>query len=116
MSTPRDLNENEKDLLYKILSRSRLGGGAELLAQIPSTRVSGGRATLLELNVADDASPSSSPDGPVPVRALAEGPRGDPLGEVIVWVSGGFLSGLEYAWVTDETPTTMPPAAIIRIG
>lgn len=39
----------------------------------------------------------------MPVRAFAEG------GEVLVWVTGGYLSALEYAWTTDAVPVAMPP-------
>lgn len=33
---------------------------------------------------------------------------------MLVWVTGGLLSGLEYAWVTDELPTEWPDLANIE--
>jgi hypothetical protein len=76
--------------------------------------VTGGLATLLDLAV-DGFHRASSPNGPVPVRALAEGPAGEPLGEIVVWVKNGFLPGLEYAWVTDDEPTAMPSVTSVRL-
>jgi hypothetical protein len=33
---------------------------------------------------------------------------------VLVWISGGYLDGLEYAWFTDDAPGTMPSADSVR--
>ncbi|WP_328393671.1 hypothetical protein [Nocardia sp. NBC_00416] len=35
-------------------------------------------------------------------------PVGRPIGEIILWVEAGRLSGIEYAWYTDERPTQLP--------
>jgi hypothetical protein len=51
----------------------------------------------------------------VPVRAIVVGPGQDPTGEVLVWVTDGYLSTLEYAWYTDEPPQYLPLPADIRI-
>ena len=31
-------------------------------------------------------------------------------GEVIIWITDGHVSGLEYAWVSDNPPTRWPRA------
>jgi hypothetical protein len=33
---------------------------------------------------------------------------GEYVGEVIVWATDGYLSAIEYAWVTDDPPTSLP--------
>ena len=48
-------------------------------------------------------------DGPLPVRAITE------TGEVLVWLTAGTLSGLEYAWTDDAPPTEMPPVELVTI-
>lgn len=45
--------------------------------------------------------------GPVPGRFPVQH-GGELLGELLVWLRGGRLAGLEYAWVTDTAPTGMP--------
>ncbi|MEU5438268.1 hypothetical protein AB0G73_33615 [Streptomyces sp. NPDC020719] len=44
-------------------------------------------------------------------------PGGDLLleGEILVWVAGGYLSGIEYAWFGDAMPTRLPSADRITI-
>lgn len=51
---------------------------------------------------------SPLPDGPVSGRLLVLGDAGEPTGEILVWIAGGLLAGLEYAWYTDEPPTAWP--------
>lgn len=113
MVQPRKLSEEERAVLERVLSGG-FDGARELRSQIEQASVTGGLPTLLDLAV-HDALPARCSDGPVPVRAMVEGPAGDAQGEVLVWVTGGFLSGLEFAWVTDDTPAGMPPPDRIRI-
>ena len=39
---------------------------------------------------------------------------GEPEGNLIVWVEGGLLAGLEYAVVADEYPDELPAVELIR--
>ncbi|GAA1034176.1 MULTISPECIES: hypothetical protein [Amycolatopsis] len=55
-----------------------------------------------------DAIPYGYLSGVFPRRALVEG-----VGEILVWVTQGVLSGLEYARYLDEPPTALPDAAEI---
>lgn len=54
------------------------------------------------------------PNGPLPVRAFVPN-RETYRGEIIVWVNEGRLSGLEYAWVTDEPPTRWPHPSELEV-
>ncbi|WP_405178673.1 hypothetical protein OG225_32310 [Nocardia sp. NBC_01377] len=41
--------------------------------------------------------------------------NGSPIGEVILWVENGWLSGIEYAWYTDERPLALPQPSRIEL-
>lgn len=76
--------------------------------------IAGGPPTMLELEVPSSCEPAHIPDGPLPVRAVALDGQGRTVGEVLVWVSNGYLSTVEYAWYTDEAPTELPPTSQLR--
>lgn len=78
--------------------------------------VVGGLPTMLELSVPEGVRSVAMPDGPLPVRAIATDEAGGPIGEVLVWVSGGRLSALEYAWYTDDPPSDIPCPSAFRVG
>jgi hypothetical protein len=75
-----------------------------------------GLPTMVDLVVSDDAQRAAVVDGPLPVRAVVVDDAGDVVGEVIVWVSGGQLSALEYAWYSDEVPTGFPGPVSLRVA
>ncbi len=106
----RALTANEAALLQLIVAG--LGGrpADTIAAQIAGTTVVGGLPTMLDLAVATDVDAAVIQDGPLPVRAMTRD------GEVLVWVTAGFLSALEYAWTSDETPQEMPPAETVRVA
>jgi hypothetical protein len=97
----------ERALVEHVIGLRPFPGSAELRAQVEHAVVVSGTQTQLDLAVLAEMAPSVG-DGPIPTRAVVVGSAGDPTGELIVWVSNGYLSGLEYAWFTDEAPTEMP--------
>lgn len=78
--------------------------------------VLGGLPTMVELVVPGPLPPADVPDGPLPIRAVALDGNRSPVGEVLVWVSGGYLSAVEYAWCTDEVPVGLPLPSQLTIG
>lgn len=82
--------------------------------QASHAQVAGGPITMLTLKVAEGARLNLS-DGPLPVRTEVCDQAGDSIGEIIVWVSDGYLSALEFAWWTDMPPTELPEATRVRI-
>jgi hypothetical protein len=48
--------------------------------------------------------------GQCPGVFLVKGASGETIGEVLVWLKGGRLVGLEHAWVTEVAPAGMPSA------
>jgi hypothetical protein len=110
VSELRDLAPHERETLLRILGAASFTGASELHAQVRQTRVVvGDLPSFLDLEVESSALASSFKDGPIPVRVFVGGP-GEEEGELLVWVKEGCLSGLEFAWVTDEMPAEMPPA------
>lgn len=75
-----------------------------------------GPSTMVDLVVSSDAQPAVVADGPLPVRSVAFDENGQLLGEVMVWVSGGLLSALEYAWYSDEPPSCFPSPLALRLA
>lgn len=112
---PRSLNQAELDLLKRLLTEGRFPGAPDLVDQLDGASIRGGLPTLLDLQVANGAARAPISDGPVPLRALVVNPDGEVEGEIIIWVKDGYLSGLEHAWYTDDTPTEMPSVDRIRI-
>jgi hypothetical protein len=70
---------------------------------------------ILDIRARRDPPEVAVPDGPFPVRAFVPNAH-EYRGEILVWVQGGRLSGLEYAWVTDDPPTRWPLADEIEVA
>lgn len=71
-------------------------------------------ATMLDVAVPSEIAGVDLSDGPTPCEAfMYEGDR--LVGELLVWVRGGRLIGLEQAWYTDEAPTSWPSPNQVRV-
>ena len=103
-------------LLVAVLQRVRFSGQPELLAQAHAVEIVGGPATFPEFSVPDDAPRADLPDGPAPLSIDVDDADGASAGELIVWLVGGRLDALEYAWWSDETPERMPPPGKVRVA
>jgi len=112
----RGLSANERAVLDRILRGASFAGASALADQIDRATVVGGIPTLLDLEVDGSAPVSMAADGPIPVQALVEGTDGAIEGMLMIWVEGGYLSALEFAWVTDEIPPGMPAAESILVA
>lgn len=110
------MSEREEATVRWLLSRDFVGAD-ELRAQVPNARVVGpwgpGSASV-DLAVAGEIPRSQLADGPTPGEAWAYDASGQPLGTVLLWVTGGCLSALEYGWVTDDVPAELPPVETLR--
>lgn len=105
----RMLNERERALLRRVLT-----GHPDLLSQVDRAEVGAawpGGSLSVDIDV-PGADRTGGFTGVLPVRAIVEQAggeqAGEPIGELLVWVTGGTLSGLEYAWYTDEPPVELP--------
>jgi hypothetical protein len=103
-------------LVALVLSQKSFGGHEQLVAQVPRLRIEGGPITFLRLLVDRSLTPRSTFErGPVPGFAGVYGVEGLAIGTLLVWVKDGYLSALEYAWVTDEAPDRLPEASQVRL-
>jgi hypothetical protein len=111
------LSLTEHAVLLWVLCALPDRGEAELLyEQSVVAKIHGGPLTMRELAIPASARPASILDGPLPVRAFASDEIGNLLGELLVWVSDGYLSTIEYAWYTDSVPTELPAPSQLREG
>jgi hypothetical protein len=110
----RALSERETRLLLKITRA--IPDGETLIDQVEHAQVTDDSTpTFLHLQVQDSRVTSHLPDGPVQGRFPVTR-NGEIEGELMVWVKGGWLSGLEFAWVTDVAPSEMPSPDDVGVG
>lgn len=100
-------------LLAKVIDGQEFDGKEELLAQVAGVSVVAGSVTFLDLSIAGDAEPSPFQGRKVPGRALVFG--GDqPLGGLEVWIDNGYVTALEYWWITNDAPVELPDPRQVR--
>ncbi|MER5635938.1 hypothetical protein ABT095_03150 [Kitasatospora sp. NPDC002227] len=114
---PRPLNGSERAVLEHLLAAD-FDGAPALRGQVDRAEVVaawGVGSVSVDLRVRgleQDPAPRSTL---LPVGALVYDGSGEYIGELLVWAEGGtVLSALEYAWVTDEMPSSLPPVDQIR--
>ncbi|MGA5540629.1 hypothetical protein ACPCIR_02140 [Mycobacterium sp. NPDC051198] len=103
----RAITPAEIAVVEAILSGSGLADGARLAVNINRAQVSVETGWILDIVNPDNDVRIDIPDGPFPVRAFVPDSV-NYRGEVIIWITDGRISGLEYAWITDEPPTRRP--------
>ncbi|RDH74897.1 hypothetical protein DVS77_30045 [Mycolicibacterium moriokaense] len=106
-SQSRTLTAEEVDVLRTMIATSSITEGRVLLDDIDGALVSQRTPWILDITTPNTAPGSSLPNGPFPANAFVPS-RLAYQGEILIWIAGGHLSGLEYAWVTDEPPTRWP--------
>lgn len=102
------LTHQVRNLLNFIPGQVNFPGNDELRCQVPSVTVGGGRITMLVLRVDVSVPSSITPDGPAPLSAIVTDDSEAAVGELLLWLEKGHLSGLEFAWWTDEPPVKLP--------
>lgn len=53
-------------------------------------------------------------DGVLPIDAQVH-ESGELVGEILLWTTDARLSAVEYAWMTDQPPTRLPPADHVTV-
>ncbi|MBW8707154.1 hypothetical protein MBT84_46735 [Streptomyces sp. MBT84] len=108
---PRPLNADERAVLEHILS-AEFVGASQLRSQLDRTEVIatwGSDSVSVDLQVREPYEHAALPEALVPVDAQVHDPSGAYAGEILVWTDrGATLAALEFAWVTDEMPTSLP--------
>jgi hypothetical protein len=111
----RRLTNEECAVLLHVLSVP-FNGVEELREQVALANATKSRGASFEIEVVDAAPRSSFRDRLVPVDAVVIDDEGSILGDILVWVSQGRLSGLEYTWITDQPPRSLPAPTSIRLS
>lgn len=108
---PRPLNADERAVLEHILS-AEFVGAPQLRSQLDRTEVIavwGPESVSVDLQVREPCEHAALPESLVPVDAQVHAPSGAYIGEILVWTDrGATLAALEFAWVTDEMPASLP--------
>lgn len=102
----RRLTTEEAAVIRAVLMQSATPGCDVLIADLDDAVVSNSAQWILDIETGGGRR-VELPDGPLPGRAYVPS-RAAYQGEIILWVTNGHLSGLEYAWVTDRPPTRWP--------
>jgi hypothetical protein len=90
-----------------IVSASGIPEGQPLLDELPGAVVQQGTVWIYDVKTPNTAPGTPLPNGPFPARAYVPN-RTAYRGEILLWVTDGHLSAMEYAWVTDDPPERWP--------
>ncbi|MBK3578319.1 hypothetical protein JHN63_31845 [Streptomyces sp. MBT65] len=116
---PRPLSHPERAVLECVLSADFVGAPA-LRSQLERTEVVARWApesVSVDLRVREPVQRAAMTSELVPVDAHVHDPSGEYIGELLVWTDEGATSAaLEYAWITDEMPTSLPTVDHLRIA
>ncbi|MGW4566839.1 hypothetical protein ACWEN3_32050 [Streptomyces sp. NPDC004561] len=109
-SPSRPLSPLEHHILTKLLS-PEFPGAQELRNQVAETRVMGhwgADSPSIDLEVPAGTPEARIGDGLIPATGTVTDDSGELVGELLLWVSGGRLSALEFSWYCDAAPTELP--------
>lgn len=101
------MSPQEAEVIRTVVSGASPRVRDALIADLDGAMVSSETRWILDVATANGGSGSGLPDGPFPARAFVPS-NANYQGEVIVWLTNGHVSGLEYAWITDDPPTEWP--------
>lgn len=112
----RELTERERALILHLLRHERPGYLA-LREQVPTAtyeRPWFEHSLSFDIGLPATVPPAPLPDGPQADGDWAWTEDDQPTGNFLLWVEGGRLTALEYAWITDEMPTEYPALDRLR--
>ncbi|WP_393071589.1 hypothetical protein [Streptomyces sp. LN704] len=116
---PRPLNADERAVLEHILS-AEFVGASQLRSQLDRTEVIavwGPGSVSVDLQVREPCEHAALPEALVPVDGQVHNLSGAYAGEILVWTDrGATLAALEFAWVTDEMPASLPAIGNRRLS
>lgn len=102
------IGDAEKALIGHVLGMNDFAGRDALLLQVPFLVHVAGSEFMQDLAVLAEIVRAPVASGPIPTRAIAVANDGRLVGEVLLWVTDGYLSTLEFAWYTDDRPEALP--------
>jgi hypothetical protein len=110
----RPMSSEEAAVIRSIVSQADIRSSRPLLVDLDGALVANETAWILDVKVSNKGAGADLPNGPFPAQAFVPN-SAEYEGEVIIWITGGHVSGLEYAWVSDNPPTRWPRADEMQI-
>lgn len=101
------MSPEEAEVIRAVVSEAAIGGGDALVADLDGALVFNSTQWILDVKVSGTGQGSKLPDGPFPARAFVPSSAAY-QGEIVIWLTDGRVSGLEYAWISDEPPLRWP--------
>jgi hypothetical protein len=105
----RPISPEEAAVIRSILSQADIRRGGPLIADLDGALVANETTWILDVKASSSDEGADLPNGPFPAQAFVPN-SAEYQGEVIIWLTHGHVSGLEYAWVSDNPPTRWPRA------
>jgi hypothetical protein len=105
----RPISSEEAAVIRSILSQADIRRSGPLIADLDGALVANETTWVLDVKVSNNDEGADLPNGPLPAYAFVPNSAAY-QGEVIIWITDGHLSGLEYAWVSVDPPTRWPRA------
>jgi len=105
----RPISSEESAVIRAILSQVDNRHSSPLIADLGGAFVANETTWILDVKVSNKGEGADLPNGPFPAHAFVPN-SAEYQGEVIIWITDGHVSGLEYAWVSDDPPIRWPRA------
>lgn len=101
--------ESVRAVIRRFLEVSDFPSRERLLEQVEGVEYVAGPATMVDLRVDRSYPSASGVPNPAPSNPTVVGVDGEPIGNLVLWLDAdGYMNCLEFGWVTDEMPTTLP--------
>ncbi|WP_043433296.1 hypothetical protein [Paenarthrobacter nicotinovorans] len=111
--TRRALASTEYEICRKILEAF---GDTDLMEQLENAEVVVGRLPMfLDLVVNPSQPRSTRKTGPLPINTIVVSDAGTEYGEILIWISDGYLSGIEHPWWSEDMPGAWPDPTNVKI-
>jgi hypothetical protein len=94
-------------MVKAIVTASEITEARPLLDDLLGAVVLQDTVWIYDVKTPNTAAGTPLPNGPFPAFAFVPS-RAAYRGEILLWITEGHLSALEYAWVTDDPPTRWP--------
>jgi hypothetical protein len=111
----RDISAEEAAVITAIVSQSGVPDAAELVDELDGAVAANETQWIIDVAPRKKGPGINIADGLFPSCANVSS-NGAYQGEIIIWIKDGHLSGLEYAWITDEPPTRWPRPEDLEIA
>jgi hypothetical protein len=98
-----------RSLVVAMVNAFDIPAQRELIAQAATIHSPTGIPTMLEFQVDRSLEPAQGWPNPLDVTAEVKTAEGEDLGMLVLWIDAeGYLYSLEFSWVVDDRPDTLP--------